>query len=91
MIATRATGWGSTKDAIAPRRLLPLLLLLLPGATVQADDVEEGKKSGLITAVKLYPAGATTNSHGGVRDFNKAMPVLERVVIHGLTARCRPP
>jgi dihydroorotase len=27
--------------------------------------------SGLVTAVKLYPAGATTNSHGGVRDIDK--------------------
>ena len=47
MIATRATGWGWTKDAIAPRRLLPLLLLLLPGATVQADDVEETLRDSL--------------------------------------------
>ncbi|MGO8659045.1 hypothetical protein ACC771_26280, partial [Rhizobium ruizarguesonis] len=46
---------------------------------ISPDDVEEGKNSGLITAVKLYPAGATTNSHGGVRDMEKAMPVLERM------------
>ncbi|MCZ7859797.1 dihydroorotase [Agrobacterium salinitolerans] len=59
-------------------RFEPLMTLYLTEDT-QADDVEEGKKSGLITAVKLYPAGATTNSHGGVRDFNKAMPVLERM------------
>jgi hypothetical protein len=43
-----------------------------------------GKASGLITAVKLYPAGATTNSHGGVRDIEKAMPVLERMAKIGL-------
>jgi len=48
----------------------PLMTLYLTEDT-QANDVEEGKKSGLITAVKLYPAGATTNSHGGVRDFNR--------------------
>ena len=47
MIATRARGWGWTKDAIAPRRLLPLLLLLLPGATVRADDVEETLRDSL--------------------------------------------
>ncbi|TGU05671.1 dihydroorotase, partial [bacterium M00.F.Ca.ET.156.01.1.1] len=34
----------------------PLMTLYLTEDT-QADDVEEGKKSGLITAVKLYPAG----------------------------------
>ncbi len=64
-------------------RFEPLMTLYLTEDT-QADDVEEGKKSGLITAVKLYPAGATTNSHGGVRDFNKAMPVLERMAKNGL-------
>ncbi|MDO3440796.1 dihydroorotase [Agrobacterium sp. V1] len=64
-------------------RFEPLMTLYLTEDTV-ADDVEEGKKSGLITAVKLYPAGATTNSHGGVRDFNRAMPVLERMAKIGL-------
>jgi dihydroorotase len=38
----------------------------------------------LIKAVKLYPAGATTNSHGGVRDLNKVMPVLEKMAEIGL-------
>ncbi|MET0748810.1 MAG: dihydroorotase, partial [Rhizobium sp.] len=61
----------------------PLMTLYLTEHT-SPDDVEEGKKSGLITAVKLYPAGATTNSHGGVRDMNKAMPVLERMAKIGL-------
>ncbi len=42
------------------------------------------RRSGLITAVKLYPAGATTNSHGGVRNMDKAMPVLERMAKIGL-------
>ncbi|WP_174019787.1 dihydroorotase [Agrobacterium fabrum] len=64
-------------------RFEPLMTLYLTEDT-DADDVEEGRKSGLITAVKLYPAGATTNSHGGVRDFNRAMPVLERMAKIGL-------
>ncbi|MGN7294720.1 dihydroorotase [Rhizobium sp. SAFR-030] len=61
----------------------PLMTLYLTEHT-DPDDVEEGKTSGLITAVKLYPAGATTNSHGGVRDLDKAMPVLERMAKIGL-------
>ncbi|MDO1580872.1 dihydroorotase [Rhizobium oryzicola] len=65
-------------------RFEPLMTLYLTEHT-DPDDVEEGKKSGLITAVKLYPAGATTNSHGGVRDMEKAMPVLERMAKIGLT------
>ncbi|PPJ47964.1 dihydroorotase [Rhizobium sp. KAs_5_22] len=64
-------------------RFEPLMTLYLTEDT-SPDDVEEGAKSGLITAVKLYPAGATTNSHGGVRDMAKAMPVLERMAKIGL-------
>ena len=36
-----------------------------------------GFESGLVTAVKLYPAGATTNSASGVRNMDKVMPVPE--------------
>ncbi len=61
----------------------PLMTLYLTEGT-DPDDVENGHKSGLIKAVKLYPAGATTNSHSGVRDFEKAMPVLERMAEIGL-------
>ncbi|WFU09392.1 dihydroorotase [Rhizobium sp. CB3090] len=64
-------------------RFQPLMTLYLTEHT-DPDDVEEGKKSGLITAVKLYPAGATTNSHGGVRNMDRAMPVLERMAKIGL-------
>ncbi|BCH53180.1 dihydroorotase [Agrobacterium vitis] len=64
-------------------RFEPLMTLYLTEQT-NPDDVEEGKTTGLITAVKLYPAGATTNSHGGVRDLDKAMPVLERMAEIGL-------
>jgi dihydroorotase len=35
--------------------------------------------------VKLYPAGATTNSASGVRDFDKVRPVLERMAEIGMT------
>lgn len=61
----------------------PLMVLYLTEGT-EADDVEAGFRSGLITAVKLYPAGATTNSHSGVRDFAKVIPVLERMAEIGL-------
>lgn len=36
--------------------------------------------SGVVFAVKLYPAGATTNSQDGVTDiFGKCLPVLEEM------------
>ena len=61
----------------------PLMTLYLT-ETTNADDVEAAAKSGLISAVKLYPAGATTNSDSGVRDFNKVSGVLERMADIGL-------
>ncbi|MGV8939714.1 MAG: dihydroorotase [Allorhizobium sp.] len=64
-------------------RFEPLMTLYLTEDS-NPDDIEAGYRSGLITAVKLYPAGATTNSHGGVRDFDKAMPALERMAKIGM-------
>ena len=61
----------------------PLMTLYLT-ETTDAADVAAAHASGLIKAVKLYPAGATTNSHGGGRDFNKVMPVLEKMAEIGL-------
>jgi dihydroorotase len=84
----------TTQDAAAYRarilaalpqgdRFEPLMTLYLTEHT-QPSDVAAGKASGLIHAVKLYPAGATTNSHGGVRDLDKVMPVLETMAEVGL-------
>ncbi len=61
----------------------PLMTLYLTQET-QADDVAAAAADGLVQAVKLYPAGATTNSAGGVRDLGALMPVLERMADIGL-------
>ena len=61
----------------------PLMTLYLTEGTDPAD-VAAAKASGLVKAVKLYPAGATTNSHSGVRDLTKVMPVLEKMAEIGL-------
>jgi dihydroorotase len=61
----------------------PLMTLYLTEDTDPAD-VAAAHGSGLVKAVKLYPAGATTNSHGGVRDFTRVIPVLERMAEIGL-------
>ena len=61
----------------------PLMTLYLTEDTDPAD-VAAAHGSGLVKAVKLYPAGATTNSHGGVRDLSKVMPVLEKMAEIGL-------
>lgn len=61
----------------------PLMTLYLTEET-DADDVAAAHASGLVTAVKLYPAGATTNSASGVRDFDKVRGVLERMAEIGM-------
>ncbi|MDP5345152.1 MAG: dihydroorotase [Paracoccaceae bacterium] len=61
----------------------PLMTLYLT-ETTDPDDVATAHASGLVHAVKLYPAGATTNSQSGVRDFAAVRPVLERMAEIGL-------
>ena len=62
----------------------PLMTLYLTEET-DPQDVASAFTSGLITAVKLYPAGATTNSASGVKDFDRVMPVLEKMAEVGCT------
>lgn len=61
----------------------PLMTLYLT-ETTDPDDVATGAADGVIQAVKLYPAGATTNSDSGVRDVSRVIPVLERMAEIGL-------
>jgi dihydroorotase len=56
----------------------PLMTLYLTEGT-DPDDVARAAASGLVKAVKLYPAGATTNSHGGVHDIDRVRAVLDRM------------
>ncbi len=61
----------------------PLMTLYLTEATDPAD-VAAAHASGLITAVKLYPAGATTNSASGVKNFDNVRGTLEKMAEIGL-------
>jgi dihydroorotase len=61
----------------------PLMTLYLTEQT-DPDDVAAAHASGLIKAVKLYPAGATTNSASGVSHFDSVRPTLERMAEIGL-------
>lgn len=61
----------------------PLMTLYLTEDT-DPEDVAAAHASGLVHAVKLYPAGATTNSASGVKDFDKVRSVLERMAEIGL-------
>jgi len=56
----------------------PLMTLYLTDNTT-AQEIRRARQSGIVHAVKLYPAGATTNSDAGVTDIRKAYPALEEM------------
>ena len=56
----------------------PLMTLYLTDNTT-AQEIKRARQSGIVHAVKLYPAGATTNSDAGVTDIRKAYPALEEM------------
>jgi dihydroorotase len=54
----------------------PLMTLYLTDNT-DPDEIRRARDTGFIHAVKLYPAGATTNSAAGVTDLRKCYKTLE--------------
>ena len=67
----------------ADTRFQPLMTLYLTEATAP-EEIARARASGIVHAVKYYPAGATTNSQAGVRDLAHVYPVLEAMERHGL-------
>jgi len=63
--------------------LEPLMTLYLTDTTTR-EDLKEASALGFVKALKLYPAGATTNSDSGVTDISRIMPVLETMAELGL-------
>ncbi len=79
----------STEQALAYRarimaalpvnmKFVPLMTLYLTDKTTP-DEIKKAKASGAIHAVKLYPAGATTNSDAGVTDIRNTYAALEEM------------
>ena len=61
----------------------PLMTLYLTDS-LAPNEVEAAFNSGIVQAVKYYPAGATTNSDSGVSHMSAVMPVLERMAKIGM-------
>lgn len=61
----------------------PLMSLYLTDQTTERD-ILEAKNSGIVFAVKLYPAGATTHSDAGVTNLVKRYKILEVMAHVGL-------
>ena len=60
----------------------PLMTLYLTDSTTP-EEIARAKAAGVV-ALKLYPAGATTNSDAGVTDIRKTHATLEAMQRHGL-------
>ncbi|MCE2866445.1 MAG: dihydroorotase [Burkholderiaceae bacterium] len=61
----------------------PLMTLYLTDNT-PPDEIRRATESGFVKGVKLYPAGATTNSDAGVTDIHRCMRTLEVMQETGL-------
>lgn len=73
----------STLNRVAPGSdFEPLMTLYLTNNT-SPEEIERAKEAGVV-AVKLYPAGATTNSDAGVTDIKLTYRTLEAMQRHGL-------
>ena len=71
-------------DALpAGTRFEPLMTLYLTDNTAP-DEIRRAVESGFVKAVKLYPAGATTNSDAGVTDLAKCDAVLAEMEKAGM-------
>jgi dihydroorotase len=78
------------RSGVPAGRFQPLMTLYLTDNTDPAEVIE-AQASGAAVAVKLYPAGATTNSDAGVTDLlgrcSKVLEAMQRVgmplLVHG--------
>jgi len=79
-LAYRERILAATGDAVP---FQPLMTAYLTDS-IDPAEVARGHEEGVLTACKLYPAGATTNSDSGVTDIAKIHPVLERMAAIGM-------
>lgn len=64
-------------------RFEPLMTLYLTDQTT-SEEIHRAADSGVVHGVKVYPAGATTNSDSGVTDIRALYPVFETMAACGL-------
>src|SRR6476620_4842675 len=82
--AAQAAAYRERIQAAVPRGLSfePLMTLYLTD-NLPPDEIKRAKDAGVV-ALKLYPAGATTNSDAGVTDMRKTYKTLEAMQREGL-------
>ena len=83
--ASQAAAYRDRIRRVLPNgsRFEPLMTCFLTDET-DPEDVARGFAEGMIAAVKMYPAGSTTNSATGVTDIRRVYRVLERMQAVGM-------
>lgn len=83
--AAEAAAYRERIAAAAPEGtgFTPLMTAYLTDRT-DPDDLAAGHAAGILTAVKLYPAGATTNSDDGITSMTRLERVIERLADIGM-------
>jgi dihydroorotase len=71
------------RAAVPPGQQFEPLMTLYLTDNLPADEIKRARDAGVV-AVKLYPAGATTNSDAGVSDLRKTYKTLEAMQEAGL-------
>jgi len=61
----------------------PLMTLYMTD-NLTSEEIRRAGESGFVKAVKLYPAGATTNSDSGVTDLKRCYPTIEAMQRMGM-------
>lgn len=82
--ATQAVAYRERIQAAVPAgaKFEPLMTLYLTDK-LPPDEIKRAKDAGVV-GLKLYPAGATTNSDAGVTDLRKTFKTLEAMQREGL-------
>ncbi|MDI9336573.1 MAG: dihydroorotase [Gammaproteobacteria bacterium] len=70
-------------QALAPLSSFNPLMTLYLTEDMPLSEVHKAKEMGIL-AFKMYPAGATTNSHSGIKDWRKIRKILESMQKNGI-------
>tara|TARA_X000000950_G_scaffold181320_1_gene219911 strand:- start:39358 stop:40398 length:1041 start_codon:yes stop_codon:yes gene_type:complete len=83
--ARQAIDYKKRIEKVIPKNdnFQPLMTIYLTEET-NKYELKDAYNSGAVFAVKLYPAGATTNSESGVKDIKKVMTILEMMAKIGM-------
>jgi dihydroorotase len=71
-------------DSLAAAAVFEPLMTLYLTDNTESAEIGRAKQSGIVHAVKYYPAGATTNSDSGVTDLRRCFRVLEAMERAGM-------